>query len=127
MDQVLGGGRRHYETSGSSDKATAQRLLDTRRGQRASGAPVQPRLDRVTYAEAAAALRTHYGVTGSRDLAEAELRLAHLDKFFLGYRLAAITTASCEAYAGTRQGQGAANGTINRELAVLGRMLAPSP
>lgn len=76
-------GRRHYETSGSSDKATAQRLLDTRRGQRASGAPVQPRLDWVTCAEAAAALRTHYGVTGSRDLAEAELPLAHLDKFFL--------------------------------------------
>jgi len=117
------GGRWHFETSGSPDKATAQKLLDTRRGQRASGAPVQPRLDRVTYAEAAAAVRTHYEVTGSRDLAEAELRLTHLDAFFSGYRLAGITAASCEAYAGTRQGEGAANGTINRELAVLGRML----
>jgi hypothetical protein len=77
----------------------------------------------VTYQEAAAALRMHYGVTESRDVAKAELRLAHLDKFFLGYRLAAITTASCETYAGKRQAEEAANGTINRELAVLGRML----
>lgn len=34
-----------------------------------------------------------------------------------------MTAASCESYAGKRQGQGASNGTINRELAVLGRML----
>jgi hypothetical protein len=60
----------------------------------------------VTYAEAAAALRTHYDVTGSRDLAEAELRLAHVDGFFSGYRLAAITTAPCETYAGKRQERG---------------------
>lgn len=117
------GGRWHYESSGSENKDAARALLDTRRGQRASGAPVQPRLDRVTYPEAAAALRTHYKVTGSRDLVEAELRLVHLDLFFSGYRLAAITTASCELYASKRQGEEAANGTINRELAVLGRML----
>jgi hypothetical protein len=116
-------GRWHFESSGSADKDVARSLLDTRRGQRASGLPVQPRLDRVTYADAAAALRTHYNVTGSRNLAEAELRLAHLDQFFSGYRLVAVTTASCELYAGKRQGEGAANGTINRELAVLGRML----
>jgi hypothetical protein len=73
------GGRWHYESSGSPDKAVAQTLLDTRRGQRASGLPVQPRLDRVTYAEAAQALRTHYEVTGSRDLAEVAPRLAYLD------------------------------------------------
>lgn len=117
------GGRWHYETSGSPDKPAAQTVLDTRRGQCASGAPVEPRLDRVTYAEAAAALRTHCEMTGSRDLAGAELRLAHLDGVFSGCRLVAITTAAGETYAGKRQGEGAANGTINRELAVLGRML----
>ena len=117
------GGRWHYESSGSEDKDTARRLLDTRRGQRAKGLPVHPRLDRVTYQEAAAALRTHYQVTGARDLAEAELRLSHLDRFFSGYRLMGITTATAEAYAAMRQGEGAANATTNRELAVLGRML----
>jgi integrase len=34
-----------------------------------------------------------------------------------------VTTAAGEAYAAKGQGEGAANGTINRELAVLGRML----
>jgi integrase len=116
------GGRWHYESSGSPDKAVAQTLLDTRRGQRASCLPVQPRFDRVTYAEAAQALRTHYEVTGSRDLAEVAPRLAYLDGFFAG-PLVGITTARCETYAQVRQGQGASNGTINRELAVLGRML----
>jgi integrase len=117
------GGRWHYESSGSPDKAVAQTLLDTRRGQRASGAPVQPRLDRKTYADAAAALRAHYDVTGARDLTEVAPRLAHLDGFFRGDRLVAVTTARCEAYAAARHGQGASNATINRELAVLGRML----
>ena len=41
-------GRAHYESSRSTDKGVALALLDTRRGQRASGAPVQPRLDLVT-------------------------------------------------------------------------------
>jgi hypothetical protein len=81
---------------------------------------VQPRLDRVTYAEAAAALRTHYEVTGSQDLAEADGRLSHLDASFVPYRLVEITPQAGEAYVATRQ---ASNGTINRELAVLGRML----
>jgi hypothetical protein len=57
-------------------------LPDTRRGQRASGLPVQPRLDRVTYAGAAVALRTHYEVTGARDLTEVAPRLVPLNRFF---------------------------------------------
>jgi hypothetical protein len=50
-------------------------------------------------------------------------RLARLQAFFRGDRLVAVSTARCEAYAAQRQGQGASNATINRELAVLGRML----
>ena len=116
-------GRAHYESSRSSDRDVALRLLDTRRGQRASGAPVQPRLDLVTYAEAAETLRTHYTVTSARNLEEADGRLAHLTIFFGRDRLPAITAERTEAYARRRQGEGAANGTINRELGVLGKLL----
>jgi len=116
-------GRAHYESSRSTDKDVARALLDTRRGQRASGAPVQPRLDLVTYQEAAKALRTHYSVTGARDVEEADGRLAHLTAFFGQDRLPAITAERTEAYAKRRQGEGAANGTINRELGVLGKLL----
>ena len=95
-------GRAHYESSRSTDKDVALRFLDTRRGQRASGAPVQPRLDLVTYAEAAEALRTHDTVTGPRDLDEADGRLAHLTAFSGQDRLPAITADRTEAYARRR-------------------------
>jgi len=77
----------------------------------------------VRYEEAAKALREHYTVTGARDLTEAEYRLAHLDRFFAHRKLASIGPADAEQYALARQKAGASNGTVNRELAVLGRML----
>jgi hypothetical protein len=49
-----------------------------------------PRADRIRYDEAAADLRAHYQATGSRDLKEAKCRLAHLERFFGGWRLVAI-------------------------------------
>ena len=62
-------------------------------------------------------------VTGERNLEEAEYRLAHLDAFFANRRLASIGGADATAYAEQRQAEQVANGTINRELAVLHRML----
>lgn len=116
-------GRPHYESTKAEHLEDARRVLDTRRGQRAKGEPIQTRLDHVTYAEAAKALCDHYRVTGARDLAEAEGRLAHLDAWFAGRRLATIGPTDAQQYALARQQDGAANATINRELAVLGRML----
>jgi site-specific recombinase XerD len=77
----------------------------------------------VRYEEAAKDLRQHYTTTGCRDLDEAEGRLAHLDRVFAGRRIATLGQADAMDYAARRQAEGAANGTINRELAVLGRML----
>jgi len=68
-------------------------------------------------------LRVHYETTGSRDPAEAAKRLKHLDRFFHGWRLAGISGADAAAYVAHRQTQKVANGTINRELAVLSKML----
>lgn len=102
--------------------AEARRILKEREGRVAAGMPVLPRADRVRYEEAAADLRRHYQTTGSRDLDEAESRLRHLDLFFAARRLASIGQADAARYAERRQGEGASNGTINRELAVLGRM-----
>jgi len=93
------------------------------RGRAAAGQPVLPRADRIRYDEAAGDLRAHYQATGSRDVEEAEFRLAHLDRFFGGWRLVAIDQAAVRRYVLRRQAAGAANGTINRELAVLIRML----
>ncbi len=115
-------GRPVYESSGTDKQGAARRLLNERLGRVATGQPILPRADKVRYEEAAKALREHYTVTGARDLTEAEFRLAHLDRFFAHRKLASIGPADAEQYALARQ-RDASNGTINRELAVLGRML----
>jgi integrase len=89
----------------------------------AEGQPILPRADRVRYEEAAEDLRQHYATTGSRGTVEAGWRFAHLAGFFASRRIVSLGPQDATAYAAHRQGQGASNGTINRELAVLGRML----
>ena len=89
----------------------------------AEGKPLPPRAHKLLYDEAAADLRLHYETTGSRDMVEAEKRLKHLDGFFAKQRLAGINGAVATAYVAYRQKDNAANGTINRELAVLTKML----
>jgi integrase len=116
-------GRPVRESTGAEKEKEAERFLKTREGAAAKGEPVMPRADRVRYEEAAADLREHYITTGDRDPVEAEKRLKHLDAFFTGRRLVSIGGAEATAYVARRQGQEAANGTINRELAVLTKML----
>jgi len=101
----------------------ARRFLKAREGRVATGQPILPRADRIRYEDVAADLRAHYTATGSRDLTEAEKRLKHLDAFFTGRRLGAIGGADATAYVVRRQAEAAANGTINRELAMLTKML----
>ena len=111
------------ESTETEKETEARRFLRDRGGKTATGQPILPRVDRIRYETAAADLRQHYTVTGERDLEEAEYRLAHLDAFFTGYRLARIGPADATAYAQKRQQEHAANGNINRELAILGWML----
>jgi len=65
------GGRPMYESTGHAKESLAQRVLNDRAGKIARGEPVLPRLDRVTYAEAAKDLREHYTSSGDRDIKEA--------------------------------------------------------
>jgi hypothetical protein len=87
------------------------------------GQPILRRVNRITYEEVAHDLRVHYRTTRSRTLEEADYRLNHLNSAFAGKRLAAIGSAEITAYVSKRQTEGAANATINRELATLSRML----
>jgi integrase len=116
-------GKAIRESSGTGKETEARRILKEREGRVAAGQPVLPRADRIRYEEAARDLREHYQVTGSRNLEEAGARFLHLDAHFTSRRLAAIGPADATAYARRRQEKGASNGTINRELAILNRML----
>jgi integrase len=84
-----------------------------------------PRVDRIRYDEAVADLRRHYETVRGDHVVPRWVReaLKPLDAFFVGRRLVAVTPVLITDYVHRRQAQGAANGTINRELAVLGRML----
>lgn len=111
------------ESTSTEKETEARRFMKDREGSAVKGQPVLPRVDRILYEEAARDLRQHYETTGERDLVEADGRLAHLNKFFRGKRLSRIGPADVSGYVALRQGEGAANGTVNRELGVLGRML----
>jgi integrase len=116
-------GRAVRESTGTDDKEAAKRELKRREGAAAAGQPVMPRVDRIRYDEIAEDLRQHYETSGSRNLKEAAGRLTPLKAFFTGRRVATIGPADVTVYAAKRQGEGVANATINRELAVLLRML----
>jgi hypothetical protein len=116
-------GQRVRMTSESTDKDVAKRLLKEHEARVTLKEPVVVRSARVTYDELRTDLVEHYQATGARDLEEAAERLKHLDRAFRGARASLITAAAITRYIVQRQGDGAANGTINREAAVLLRML----
>ncbi len=125
-------GRRHEESSHTTRKGEAQRLLKIREGKVAEGVPVSAKVGRLRFDEAAADVITDYRVNGKRSLGDVETRIRlHLKPFFGGRRMASIATADVRRYVASRQAPirledgtekpGAAAATINRELAALKR------
>jgi integrase len=115
-------GRRFEESSRSTKRGDAERLLRLREGDIAKGIPVSPQLGRFRFEDAAADIEAEYVVNGRRCLPELKRRIAlHLKPFFLGRRLSSITTTDIRAFTVNRLA-GAAPAEINRELAVLKRM-----
>ncbi len=116
-------GRPIRESTHTDKETEAKRFLKEREGRVATGQPVLPRADRIRYAEIADDLRRHYDISGERGLREADARLKPLKAFFTGRRVANINATDAERYVQARQAAGLTNGTINRELSVLGKML----
>jgi integrase len=101
----------------------ARRVLKQREGRVAAGLTTVPRVGSIRYEELPQDLRQHCAMSGARDLKEAEFRLAHLGRLFAGRKAAAITGSEITTYTVQRQREGAANASVNRELATLSRML----
>lgn len=116
-------GRPFEESSGSERRADAARLLKVREGDIERGLPITPRVGRVTWEEARRDLINDFVTNNKRSLSDMETRLRlHLDPYFRGRRLTAITTADVRSYIASRQCTKASAGTINRELTHLKRM-----
>jgi len=110
------------ESTGTSDKAEARRLLKEQEDQIAKGEAI-PKPGKATWDEVSADLRGYYQACGTRKLRDAGHRLAHLDRYFQGIKLADIDAAAFTGYVVKRKGMGKASGTINIELATLKRAL----
>jgi integrase len=105
-------------------KAQAQKLLNDRVGRLARGEQFDAGKPR-TVAELYHALRTftaNNSKPGSRTVKGLEWRWKKLAPHFAAVRAPAVTSASIEEYKRLRKAAGAANATVNRELAMLRRM-----
>ena len=116
-------GRPVRESTGTSKEKLARQTLKEREGRAATGQPIIRRADRIRYENIAEDLRRHYETSGDRNLKEADVRLKPLARFFSGRRVVDLDGALVSRYVEQRQRDGVANGTINRELATLIRML----
>ena len=110
------------ESTGSAREADAKRLLKKREGEISSGKVPGIYFDKVKFDELADDFLTDYRLNG-KDVVRAELSVRHLKAELEGMRIPEITTPRINAYKEKRLEEGAANGTVNRELAALKRML----
>src|SRR5262245_1841941 len=99
-------GKAVRESTKADNHEQARRFLKLREGAAATGAPIPPRVDRITYDELAADLRTHYETTGRwKNLDDVDRRLAHLNGFFKGYRAVSVTPDMLARYVAKRQAE----------------------
>ena len=105
----------HCESSESSDKRVAQRLLDTRLAAVTTG-EYTGRM-RATVADLAEDLFREYRINSRRSLEFVEMRWKKHLKPFLGHlRADQVTSDTVGRYVDSRLSAGASNGTINREV-----------
>lgn len=117
-------GREYRESSGSTERSDAVKLLKRRVGDLNLGKPSGPDEERVSFDDIAADYineRTLKGVPAPR-LKWSKARVAHLRTFFGDYRAVEITTALMREYAKVRLAAKATPGTVNRDFGALSRM-----
>lgn len=121
-------GRRVFESSRSENERTALNLLRQRLGQVAAGIAPVPRAHRITYENLRDTLLSDYAANGRKWLRIGKdgkpylCGVSTLNGFFKNFRAVDITADSLRTFIRDRRESGAANGTINRSLALLRRM-----
>ncbi len=148
--QYYRNGKYYRESSRSTKKMVAKKLLERREGEISFGMIPGIQFEKVTFDELANEYMTDYRINGKKSLDRAELSVRHLKKEFKGVRILEITTPRIQNYVSKRMKwrckdcgkgfhvggelrcpqcgseslkKGAANATINRELSALRRML----
>jgi integrase len=142
-------GRPVRESTGTKNETVARRMLRAREGDVERGIPIDPKVGRITFDEAAEDMLNDYKANRKRTFKDAKHRIKkHLAPFFGNRRLITITTTELRAYVAKRLADGApvrhkgerrakeegsvpnvprkpvSAGEINRELTVLKRMFS---
>ena len=115
-------GKAYYESSHAKVKQAAKALLARREGEIAQGKIPGVVFDKVKFDDLAEDFLRDYRIN-NKSLARAKLSVRHLRESFEAFPIPMITSDRIQAYVEKRLEAGAANATINRELAALKRML----
>ena len=121
--QYYQNGKPYQESSRSRKKMVAHALLKQREGEIGQGKTPGIYFDKVTFDELAEDFLRDYKINERKSTDRATTSVEHLKKHFEGMRVTNITSSTINRYVDTRLEEGAANGTVNRELAALKRML----
>lgn len=120
--QYYRNGKRYRQSTGMTDRRKAERFLQKKLAEIAHGTFIDPRSERTLVRELAEDVIRDYKINGNKSLDDAEERWElHLQKVFGDLRAANVTSDDLAKYVDRRQTEGAANATINRELAFLKR------
>jgi len=117
-------GKEYRESSGSASETQALKLLKKRVGEMGRGRLIGPVEEKVTFEELAEGLVCDYRVNARRSISAIQFPLRHLRHSFGLDKALDITTDRVKTHISRRQGEGARNATINRELAALKRMFS---
>ena len=117
-------GKRVREATGSADYRAAQLKLRSRLVAIDRGEPIEPRQrQQVIIAVLYEGLRRHYRNNKLKSQDAVERRWLHLKSEFAEVPARSVTRDKLDAYVDKRLGEGAANATVNRELAALKQAL----
>jgi len=120
--QYYRNGKKFRESSNSTRRKDAERLLREREGCIARGLPVNPKADKLKIDVLFEDVINDYICNENRSLPDVQRRLKlHILPYFSGSVAAAITPAHIKQYIVLRREGGARNSTINRELAIIRR------
>jgi integrase len=114
-------GTRFRESSNSRSRQEAEAFLRQRLEAAAQGKPVHPRAGKATFEDLATILLDNYRINGRRSVGRVEDAVSHLRRFFSTTPASQITGDFIARYVRSRQQEGAAPATINRELGALRR------
>lgn len=116
-------GRSFRESTRTTDKRRATRILAQRLAEISTGTFVGPAHERITVAELAEGLFRDYRINGRKTADDVQTRWKlHLEPFFGSRRVIEVTSDLIARYVDHRQREKAQNATINREMAALKRM-----